>query len=209
MTRQRPLVRMPSTDSSLRGRPNAPYGFLAVPLKPFQPGYAVMKLLWTTVMLMGLCGQTAQAVQTCPAGNPRIAPDSRYIDNGNSTVIDNQTGLMWKQCSEGQSGAGCSGSATTMVWSDALAAGANSSFAGFNDWRLPNVKELRSLVESGCINPAINELRFPNTLAGNYWTSSTNAAIASRAWYVHFDVGGANREPKSGNYGVRLVRGGQ
>jgi len=81
-------------------------------------------------------------VQTCPPGNPRIAPDSRYSDNGNGTVTDHHTGLMWKQCSEGQSGAACSGSVTTMRWAAALAAGANSSFAGFNDWRLPNTKEL-------------------------------------------------------------------
>lgn len=173
-------------------------------------GCAVMKFLWTTAMFIGLCCQSAQAEQTCPAGLLRTAPDSRYSDNGNGTVTDNQTGLMWKQCSEGQSGAGCAGIATGLNWPDSLAAGANSSFAGFNDWRLPNVKELASLIERACHRPSINELRFPNTPpTGIYWVSSSSAANGSNAWFVYFSNGGVlNASSKSSIGLVRLVRGG-
>lgn len=168
-----------------------------------------MKLLWTTAFLVGLYGQTAQALQNCPAGNPRIAPDSRFSANGNGTVTDHQTGLIWKQCSEGQSGAECAGTATPMIWSAALAAGADSSFAGFNDWRLPNAKELESLVETGCYAPAINDVRFPNTSTGLYWTSSSYTAVASYASWVGFESGAVGSGGKSTSCGVRLVRGGQ
>lgn len=168
-----------------------------------------MKSLWTTVVLIGLCAQTAQAVQTCPAGNPRIAPDSRYTDNGNGTITDIKTGLIWKQCSEGQSGASCSGTAARINWSMALAAAANSSFAGFNDWRLPNRKELWSLVETACYDPAINEARFPNTSGDMYWTSSSRASDASLANCVHFFYGNDVFGFKTSIYRVRLVRGGQ
>lgn len=169
-----------------------------------------MKVLWTTAILIGLCGQPAHAVQSCPAGLLRIAPDSRYSDNGNGTVTDNQTNLMWKQCSEGQSGTGCTGSATSLNWTDALAAGANSNFAGYNDWRLPNVKELASLVERACRSPSINELRFPNTVpTGSYWTSSSSAANAGNAWFVYFGNGGLVPDGKTSDYQARLVRGAQ
>jgi hypothetical protein len=170
-----------------------------------------MNVLWTTALLIGLCCQPALAVQTCPAGLLRTAPDSRYSDNGDGTVTDNQTGLMWKQCSEGQSGAGCAGIATGLNWADSLAAGASSSFAGFNDWRLPNVKELASLVERACVSPSINEFRFPSTPAtGTYWTSSSSAANGANAWFVYFGNGGLlNANSKSGNGLVRLARGGR
>jgi hypothetical protein len=170
-----------------------------------------MRILLATVMLTCLSAETAHALQNCPAGNLRIAPDSRYSDNGDSTVTDNLTRLMWKQCSEGQAGAGCAGTATLMDWQVALTAGSNSSFAGYNDWRLPNVKELNSLVETACYNPAINELRFPNTPVTGvaYWTSSV-IPNTGNAWGVNFGVGviSPSAEPIF-DLRVRLVRGEQ
>lgn len=153
------------------------------------------------------------AAQTCPAGNPMTAPDSRYTMSepvaGEVVVTDTETGLIWKQCREGQSGAGCAtGSATTMDWSAALTAANGSSFAGFDDWRLPNIIELQSLVETGCYDPAINVTFFPAAL-GAYWSSSSSAINAAFAELITFDKGYSDAGRKS-NYGsVRLVRGGQ
>ena len=121
-----------------------------------------MRALLMTLILMGLSLRSADALQTCPAGNPRIAPDSRYTDHGNGTLTDSQTGLMWKQCSEGQSGATCSGVPVALTWGNALSAASNSSFAGFNDWRLPDVKELRSIVDTRREHPAIDAAAFPS-----------------------------------------------
>lgn len=147
--------------------------------------------------------------QTCPPGNPRVAPDSRYIDHGNGTVTDQETGLMWKRCSEGQSGTSCTGTVTAMNWQTALQTAADSSFAGHSDWRLPSAKELQSLVETGCHSPAINTTRFPNTRNSFYWSSTTVASSASGAWVVFFDGGFVDSYSKSSNLGVRLVRAGQ
>lgn len=168
-----------------------------------------MKAFLTIVILICIYGHAAWAIQTCPAGNPRIAPDSRYTDNLNGTITDNQTGLMWKQCLEGQSGVSCTGSATPMTWQSALVVGANSNFAGFNDWRLPDVKEARSLVETACFGPAINELRFPNTSNNGLWTASSAPAYVSQAWYVGFYVGNVSSSFMSDGFSVRLVRGAQ
>lgn len=170
-----------------------------------------MRALFTLAVLVGLVGQPAHAVQTCPAGNPRVAPDSRYTEHGDGTVTDLHTGLMWKQCSEGQTGATCTGAVSTMAWANALTAAENTVFAGFSDWRLPSAKELQSLVETGCYNPAINAARFPNTSTGDYWSSSSYAANASNAWGVSFVNGYVYYYYyyKSDYYGVRLVRGGQ
>ncbi len=71
---------------------------------------------------------------------------------------------MWKQCAEGLSGTTCqTGSAHTFTWANALVYAEASTFANHADWRLPNVKELSTLVEDCRTSPAINTLRFPNT----------------------------------------------
>lgn len=156
---------------------------------------------------------TAAVAQTCPAGNPRVAPDSRYVISepvtGEQVVTDLATGLMWKRCSEGQSGATCTGAASTPNWSAALGLANASTHAGFTDWRLPNREELLSLVETGCHSPAINPVAFPATESGVYWTSTTYAPSASDAWGVSFLDGYLSTFFKNGNRLVRLVRGGQ
>lgn len=149
--------------------------------------------------------------QTCNDFIPATAPDSRYIAPGDGTVTDSQTGLMWKQCSEGQSGADCgAGSPTGHTWREALQQAAASSFAGYSDWRLPNIKELSSLVEMRCYRPAININYFPNTASADYWSSSPFAGYSGNAWSVYFSYGyGGNLSEKLGGSAVRLVRGRQ
>jgi len=154
------------------------------------------------------------ALSVCNVNITADAPNGRYTTAGD-VVTDTYTGLMWKRCGEGWSGAGCAtGSALSVTWENALkrVATVNASpallGAGFGDWRLPNRNELASLVERQCVTPAINTTVFAGTLSQSYWTSSTYALNGTLAWYVGFDVGDVGPLPKTGFMNVRLVRAG-
>ena len=171
---------------------------------------------WTRLifLLFSLMAGTVQA-QTChPESIPASTPDSQLQDNGDGTITDTKTGLMWKQCVEGQSGSDCaSGSAKTFTWQQALqrAQTVNSSggFAGASDWRLPNIKELSSLVEQQCWEPTINLTRFPHASSDGLWSSSAVAGSTDGAWFVDFGYGYTFWDSKGYSYRLRLVRSGQ
>ncbi|MCP4233984.1 MAG: DUF1566 domain-containing protein [Aestuariibacter sp.] len=177
-------------------------------MKPFN----VIPLL---LILLGAIPNAVVAAQTCIDAIDATAPDSRYTNNNNGTVTDADTGLMWKQCSEGLSGVDCTtDSATQHTWQEALLLvdALNTSvdgFAGHTDWRLPNIKELASLVEEACHSPAINETLFPNTISSYYWSSSAYAYNSSHAWNVSFNYGSDNGNNRVNDRYVRLVRAGQ
>lgn len=121
-------------------------------------------------------------------------PDQRFTDNGNGTVTDNLTGLLWLK------DANCFGART---WTDALSDcnGLASGSCGLSDgsssgdWRLPNVRELFSLVEFGLTMPPYAPPLplghpFNNVLAlENYWTSTTVARNKFKAFVVYFGDG--------------------
>jgi Protein of unknown function (DUF1566) len=153
--------------------------------------------------------------QTCQTTTiPATTPNNRFTILNNGTVKDNKTGLMWKQCSEGLSGSACDvGSAKTYTWQTALqqaqTINANGGFAGFADWRVPNIKELASITEEKCYSPTINSSIFPSTISDAYWSSSPVASYSNSVWIVYFGSGYDNGYGQSGNSYVRLVRGGQ
>jgi hypothetical protein len=127
---------------------------------------------------------------------------SHLVDNGDGTVTDTNTSLMWRKATEQQ----------TYTWEQALAyvATLNSNrFAGYTDWRLPNRNELHSLLDYSRSNPAIDPLLKMNTDTipnGEYWSSTTNAKTAYFAWYVQFYQGGVTSNNKSQAHYVRPVR---
>ncbi len=101
------------------------------------------------VFLFTLLLMTWQPVQAqnCVENYPQTTPDERFTNHNDGTVTDKQTGLMWQQCVLGFSGAMCDqGSASAFTWKGALEQ-AGQSFSDYSDWRLPNVKELLSIVE--------------------------------------------------------------
>lgn len=165
------------------------------------------------VHLVLLTGSTAAMAQSCPAGNPRVAPDSRYSIAepmpGQFVVTDLFNGLMWQRCPLFQTGVSCtSGAISEFTWGQALLWANLNANAGFTDWRLPNAEELLSLVETGCHTPAINAVVFPSTQPASFWSSTTYAPLASVAWAVRFSDGFLTIPNKSTSAGVRLVRGG-
>ena len=160
------------------------------------------------ILLLSASG--AAAAQTCRTDMTPTAPDSRFTDHGDGTVSDAATGLLWKRCAEGLSGAGCaSGTVSSFTWQNALQHAADADFANRTDWRLPNKNELESLVERRCYDPAINATFFPNTPSSWVWSASPYAAFPHYAWGVYFDGGNVNGNVKGYVGYVRLVRGGQ
>lgn len=159
----------------------------------------------------------------CRAGSPRgdvlpSTPTSEFIDHGDGTATHTTTGLMWKRCAEGRSGSLCENGppppldAEGFRWSEAIERAESSTFAGYTDWRLPNLKELLSIVEHCGHRMAINGSIFPATplMAGGavFWTSTPDPAVPSRAFLVAFEHGGAVWADKQGKLYLRLVRGG-
>ena len=144
--------------------------------------------------------------------------DNRYTDNGDGTISDAQTGLMWSKCSYGQTYDAndddgdqiiCEGSPTFGTWQQAFAwaadSNANSTY-GYSDWRLPNIKELGSIVDFGSAKPAINQNIFPNTASGPYWTSTPSRANVHQTIFIGFQAGDYGPSDRISNLYLRLVR---
>jgi len=131
-----------------------------------------------------------------------VWPNPRFTDNGDGTITDKLTGLMWEQVPSG----------TTRTWTDSLIYTAGLALAGYVDWRLPNIKELESLINSGEADPAtwLAGQGFINVLAGGYWSSTTYRYNTSLACIVYMDDGvdGSGIKTNS-SYRVLAVRGGQ
>ncbi|MEI7812025.1 MAG: DUF1566 domain-containing protein [Ignavibacteria bacterium] len=123
---------------------------------------------------------------------------SRFIDNGNGSVTDNYTGLIWQKNQP----------ANAMTWEEALVYSKDLSLAGKRDWRLPNVKELQSLNDEKLSKPSFNKTYFTNILSGNYWSSTTLQQDASKAWDINVDYGIVSYNDKTLKENILLVRGG-
>jgi len=148
-------------------------------------------------------GQTTSA-RTDDDGDIEAGADLSYTDTGDGTIIDNNTRLEWEKLSDDGT---INDKDNLYTWENAFAvhvAGLNTvpCFAGQCDWRLPNVKELQSIVNYGTSNPAVSVAFNTNCVAGvnvldgsctaasNYWSSSTVAGNPSTAWFVSF-LGGS------------------
>ncbi|MFK5915491.1 MAG: DUF1566 domain-containing protein [Woeseiaceae bacterium] len=163
-----------------------------------------MKKLFT----LCICALLSPVVlaQTCSERITSHSSDTRFVVNGEE-VSDSQTGLIWQKCSLGMSGSNClSGSLQSMTWEQALQAAEIERQQTGKAWRLPNIKELLSIVEEQCENPAINVSVFPNTNT-LYWSASPNASRSDDAWFINFGNGGIHGyNPNSYNISVHLVR---
>jgi len=124
---------------------------------------------------------------------------------GEVVVTDNATGLMW--VSDGISRGCYNGGKIT--WTQAIDSAEGLTFAGYDDWRLPNIIELESIVDHGAIYASIYSKYFPNTQYGYYFSSTTDCEIVLFAWYVYFIKGDTSYINKTSTCYMRPVRGGR
>jgi hypothetical protein len=127
------------------------------------------------------------------AGAPNL---ETHTDNGDGTVTDNVTGLMWQKAV----------AAGTFTQPQAVAFCPTLTFAGHSDWRLPTIIELTSIVDLGQSSPTINVTFFPATPAASFWSSSPLAGSPTDAWFVNFSLGYTYYSAMSSTVDVRCVR---
>ena len=169
-----------------------------------------MQKLIKMILIIAL-GFTVNSVQsqTCRTVSeiPSTTPDSRFTNNQDGTITDKYTGLMWQRCQLGRNGNDCEfGNLNVYNWLEALDQADSNMLANHTNWRLPNHKELDSIVEQRCFDPSINTNFFPNTSNSLFWSSSPYASNASGAWFIGFSQGSSNTSSRNVDNYVRLVR---
>jgi hypothetical protein len=177
--------------------------------------------------------QTDSSLTCPPPAGPLVGP--RYQDNGNGTITDHQTGLMWERktgipgvtpktpnvrdvnnrYSWSRAPSQNPGGTAYSKFLGALNYGESNNgiaisgcFANYCDWRLPTIVELQGIVDtSSCVSSgACIDPTFGSTQRRFYWSSSTFANGSSDAWGLDFSVGDVERNDKSAVFYVRAVR---
>lgn len=122
---------------------------------------------------------------------------SYTIFESTGLVMDNSTGLYWTRCSISingipSDGINCQGHIQRYRWNDAITSCSRLNFAGRNNWRLPNIKELHSIAkynETTFDIVGFNEQVFPGTMLNHYWSSTTHKNNPNMAWTIDFHYG--------------------
>jgi hypothetical protein len=172
------------------------------------------------------CWDTAGTVIPCTGtghdGDLQKGLARSYVDNGDGTITDTKTGLMWEKLSDDGSIHDKDG---WYGWADAFATkvaalNGGGGFAGYTDWRVPNVNELQSIVNYGAVSPPVSPAFNTGCVAlctvtscsctqsDFYWSSSTAQYNPQLAWLVYFTGGHVVANFKSSGGYVRAVRGG-
>ncbi|MEA1954127.1 MAG: DUF1566 domain-containing protein [Campylobacterota bacterium] len=123
---------------------------------------------------------------------------AEFTRDANGIVTDSSTGLVWQDDAIG----------STTTWENAIDRCEALSLGGHDDWRLPNLRELTSLIDNTKYDPSINMI-FQNTASSYYWSSTSYASSSNYAWVVYFYSGGQYYGYKARSYYVRCVVAGQ
>lgn len=170
------------------------------------------------------CWNVAGSVVPCSGtgsdGESQRGVALAYTDNGDGTITDQNTGLTWEKLDDA---GGIHDKDVQYTWSDAravkIAALNGAAFAGHSDWRLPNRRELESIVNLQYYYPSVSPAFHSAcsagcsaatcscTVAASYWTSSTYAGLPQDGWVVYF-FGAVSTTAKTNPNYVRAVRGG-
>lgn len=122
-------------------------------------------------------------------------------------VLDAVTGRAWQGCAAGLGGPDCAtGTARVDTWERAVAYCEALAWGGFEDWRLPDVKELAGIVDTRVRSPALDVAAFPATPVGWYWSGLPWVLDPLAAWQVNFSSGHVGTADKALVCHVRCVR---
>ena len=122
-------------------------------------------------------------------------------DNSGGVVLDNESKLEWQDSY-------MDSKIERYTWQNALVYCEELTLNGSSDWRLPNMKELKSIVDDSVADPSLFSV-FQSNASFDYWSSTTSLYASDYAWYVTFSTGfdfWANKSSTRNN--VRCVRGG-
>lgn len=134
----------------------------------------------------------------CVRGSSVCGAGPQLKDNGDGTVTDHRTGLVWQKIGPGQG----------LTWEEALRYCGSLKLAGHDDWRLPNIKELRSVSDDRKVRPSLDKTLFPEAQVAYYWSSTSQCNRPERAWFVDFESGLVSYADKPEQHLVLAVRGG-
>lgn len=176
-----------------------------------------MQLIRVALLSWAVAASAVSAQQVCDTrDHPLSTPSARFEDNGDGTVTDKESKLMWLRCSIGQqwNGASCAGQPSRHDWLSAQAAASELNRSGkqfFNDWRLPSLREMATITERQCRNPRANLGVFPNTPAVPHWTSTPRPGTdaGKSAFTLSFGDEGIEYRSFDQQHAVRLVRSAQ
>jgi hypothetical protein len=150
--------------------------------------------------------------QKCDVSIPVTTPSSQFEVTANGTITDIKHKLVWLRCGLGMrwNGSSCEGNTLSYDWNAAKEAVRELNakmVAGRNDWRLPNLSELQTIVEKQCFKPAINLDIFPFSPESGFWSNTESDGVNPRAMMVMFIHGQEYVANKKQSWRVRPVAG--
>jgi len=155
--------------------------FIALLLNYFANGQSISK----TMLLLPDTGQTNSYTTTYGEDNDYVINPPSYLANGDGTITDLVTGLMWQQTDGGE-----------MTIEAAVGYCSSLTLGGYTNWRLPSPTESFSILNQQYVNPAINSTYFTSTGADYWWTAAFQAGDSSKVWVTNAG-GGIGNHPKT------------
>ena len=118
-------------------------------------------------------------VRAVRTNNAASANAIHFNNNGDGTITDNKTGLIWQQTP----------TTNQMTWEEALIYASTLTAGGKSGWRMPNIKELQSLNDEKLFKPSFDKNYYPTIAAANFWSSTSMQNTSSKAWDINVDYG--------------------
>jgi len=169
----------------------------------------IVYILYLVTFVISANSYSQELLQVCDKKIEASTPLVNFTINTDGTITDNTTQLMWMRCTFGQGykDDSCIGSPAKFYWNEALETAEQFEYANYTDWRLPNIKELVTIIEDRCTSPVVNLDIFPDTGSWVYWSSTVKSNTANSVFHLYLSSGDMWYDPAYYvPYSMRLVR---